>query len=255
MTLRPMMAPSCHRFGKRLVNRTERLYAIVEELRVAGPNGRTAGWLAERFEVSARTIKRDMQALEQADVPVWSVDGRGGGYRLLRNAALPPLAFTAGEATAVAVALAADPDLPFGPDGRTALAKVLGAMTLPQRQRTTDLAARIWMRSPPNHTRNPAARVLDEALRTRVVVNLDYRDAHGRQTRSRPVEPHAFARTHGCWYLLGWCRQRDAGRWFRLDRIQGARLATQTFSARDLREAFGVPPHDAHPVEMPSPVD
>lgn len=245
------MAPSCHGFPEEFVNRTERLYAIVEELRVAGLNGRTAGWLADRFEVSTRTIKRDMRALEQADVPVWSVDGRGGGYRLQRSAALPPLAFTAGEATAVAVALAAEPDLPFGPDGHTALAKVLGAMNDTQRQRTGDLASRMWMRTPPNHVRHPAARILDEALRTRVVVNIDYQDANQQQTSSRPVEPLSFARTEGRWYLLGWCRRRDAGRWFRIDRIQGARLTSQHFAARDVREVFGTPPDDAHPVEIP----
>lgn len=233
------------------MNRTERLYALVEELRVAGPNGRTAGWLAERFEVSPRTIKRDMRALEQADVPIWSADGRGGGYRLQRSAALPPLTFTAGEAAAVAVALAAEPDLPFGPDGRTALAKVLGAMDDTHRQRTADLASRIWMRTRPGRARNPAARVVDEALRACVVVNLDYQDADGQPTTSRPVEPLAFARTQGHWYLLGWCRHSGGGRWFRIDRIHDARLTNQRFAVRDMHEVFGTPPQDAHPVEIP----
>ncbi|MBW3576949.1 MAG: WYL domain-containing protein [Actinobacteria bacterium] len=232
------------------MNRTERLYAIVEELRVAGPSGRTAGWLADRFEVSTRTIKRDVRALEQADVPIWSVDGRGGGYRLQRSAALPPLSFTAGEATAIAVALAAEPSLPFGPDGRTALAKVLGAMDDTQRRRTDDLASRIWMGTTAGDGRPAAARILDEALRASLVVHLDYRDAEGRGTRSRPVEPLAFARTGGHWYLLGWCREREAGRWFRMDRIQDARATREQFPPRDLHEVFGAAPDDAHPVDI-----
>lgn len=238
-------------FREDVANRTERLYAIVEELRVAGPNGRTAAWLAERFEVSTRTIKRDMRALEAADVPIWSVDGRGGGYRLQRSAALPPLAFTAGEATAVAVALAAEPDLPFGPDGRTALAKVLGAMDETQRARIEDLASRIWMRIPTGRARSPAARIVDEALRAGVVVNLDYQDARGRLTSARPVEPLAFARTEGEWYLLGWCHRAGAGRWFRLDGIRDARLTRRRFAPRDLEETFGTPPPDAHPIQLP----
>lgn len=235
------------------MNRTERLYAIVEELRVAGPKGRTAAWLADRFEVSPRTIKRDMRALEAADVPIWSVDGRGGGYRLQRSAALPPLTFTAGEATAVTVALAAEPDLPFGPDGRTALTEVLGAMDQTQRERTRELASRIWMRVSSVRARNPAARIVDEALRAGVVVNLDYRGAREQDTLSRPVEPLAFARTAGHWYLLGWCRHADAGRWFRMDRIHGARLTRDRFAPRDLHEVFGTPPEDAYPVEIPPP--
>jgi len=55
--------------GKKAMNRTDRLYAIVEELRTAGPGGRTAAWLARRFEVSTRTVKRDLSSLQQAGVP------------------------------------------------------------------------------------------------------------------------------------------------------------------------------------------
>lgn len=232
------------------MNRTDRLYAIVEELRVAGPKGRTSRWLAERFEVSTRTIKRDITALEESGVPIWAAEGRGGGYRLRREAALPPLTFTDGEATAIAVALASEPGLPFGPDGHTALAKLLGAMQPSQRDATARLASRIWMRLPTATARTAASRTLDEALRQQVVVNIDYRDSHGRQTRSRPVEPLAFARTHGHWFLLAWCRRRQAGRWFRLDRVLAARPTREPFSPRDLVEVFGDPPEDAQPVTI-----
>lgn len=134
---------------------------------------------------------------------------------------------------------------------QTALAKVLGAMDGRQRQRTAELASRIWMRTPRKPGRNPVARGVDEGLRTGVVVNLDYEGRDGQPTRDRPVEPLAFARTEGRWYLLGWCRLRCGGRWFRLDRIQDARLTRQRFDGRDLREVFGPPPQDAHPVELP----
>ncbi|OWY61312.1 transcriptional regulator, partial [cyanobacterium TDX16] len=86
------------------MNRTDRMFAIVEELRSGPPSGRTAAWLAERFEVSARTIKRDVSALQQADVPIWATPGRGGGYALDPAATLPPLTFTPGEAAAMATA-------------------------------------------------------------------------------------------------------------------------------------------------------
>lgn len=232
------------------MNRTDRLHAIVEELRVAGPRGRSSSWLAERFEVSPRTIKRDISALEQAGVPLYGVEGRGGGYRLLREAALPPLTFTAGQATAVAVALAAEPHLPFGDDGRAALAKVLGAMTETQCADVADLAARVWMRVPASAARPRAARVLDEALRTGVVATVDYLDAQGRRTRRRPVEPMAFARTGGHWYLLAWCQRRSGPRWFRLDRVTAAHLTRQPVADRDLETLFGPAPPDAHPVTV-----
>jgi predicted DNA-binding transcriptional regulator YafY len=232
------------------MNRTDRLYAIVEELRAAGPQGRSSSWLAERFEVSSRTIKRDVSALEAAGVPIWAAEGRAGGYRLLRHATLPPLTFTEGEATAIAVALAAEPDLPFGPDGRSALTKVLGAMQPDQRRSAAQLAGRIWMRVPSTTARSAAARILDEALRSQVVLHIAYRDGEGRLTRRRPVEPLAFARTGGNWYLLGWCRRRRGGRWFRLDRIVAARLTRERFAPRDLVDVFGPAPADAQPVTI-----
>jgi predicted DNA-binding transcriptional regulator YafY len=232
------------------MNRTERLFSIVEELRVAGPAGRTSAWLAERFEVSVRTIKRDMAALLAAEIPIWSTDGRGGGYRLARAAALPPLTFTSGEATAVAIALASEVDLPFGTDGRSALAKVLGSMSEQQRRATADLAGRIWFRSPARMSDPRWAQVLDEALRTAVVVNLDYRDRDGEISRGRPVEPLGFARTDGSWWLMAWCRRRDAPRWFRLDRIEAAHATRERFAPRRPDALFGTPPSDAQPVTL-----
>jgi len=230
------------------MNRTDRLFAIVQELRLAGPAGRTSGWLATRFGVSVRTVKRDMAALEAAGTPVWSSDGRGGGYRLARSASLPPLMFTAGEATAVALALGAEPDMPFGRDGRNALAKIMGVMNDRQRDETQDLGQRIFLRTPERVSAPRWSSVLDEALRTRTVTHLAYRDGDGRSTRRRPIEPLAFARTEGNWYLLAWCRRREAGRWFRLDRVISAHPTTETFTPRDLSEVFGRPPEDAVPV-------
>ncbi len=231
------------------MNRTDRLYAIVEELRAPGPRGRTAEQLAARFEVSTRTIKRDVSALQQAGAPVWATAGPGGGYAIDVGAALPPLTFSAGEATAIATALASQPGLPFGPEGQSALTKVLGAMPARRRADVSDLSARVWVR-PDAPPRTGVAKVLDEAVRKRVVVNIDYRDGEGRSTARRPVEPMAFAFEQGRWYLLGWCRRRRAGRWFRLDRVTGARLTAEPIRDRDLGAVFGDPPSDATPVSL-----
>src|ERR687891_466534 len=87
------------------MNRVDRLYAVVEELRAAGPRGRNARRLAERFEVSVRTIERDILALQEAGVPISSQVGRRGGYLLDRSMTLPPLNFTPAEAVATAIGL------------------------------------------------------------------------------------------------------------------------------------------------------
>lgn len=151
------------------------------------PGGRRPGW---RTVSECRLARSSVtSALGEAGAPVWATDGRNGGYRLQRAVALPPLTFTTGEATAGAFALAAEPDLPFGSDGRTALAKVVGAMGERQRQEAREFAQRIFMRGP-DRSRDPRwADALDEALRARMVVNLDYRSRDGPPAPHDPSNP------------------------------------------------------------------
>src|SRR3954469_12264593 len=122
------------------MNRLDRLYALVEELRAAGPAGRSARRLAERFEVSARTIERDILALQEAGLAISAQLGRRGGYVLDRSMTLPPLNFTPAEAVAMAVGLRRLDDTPWARDARTALLKVLAAMPPDSASRARTLA-------------------------------------------------------------------------------------------------------------------
>ena len=88
------------------MNRTDRLYALVEELRSRAPRPVRATELAARFEVSTRTIERDLLALQEAGVPIWAQPGPGGGYSLNPDTTLPPLNLTPEEGVALATALA-----------------------------------------------------------------------------------------------------------------------------------------------------
>ncbi len=233
------------------MNRTERMYAIVEALRGAGARGRTAEWLAERFECSTRTVKRDIAALTNAEVPIVSQDGRGGGYQLAKQATLPPLSFSGSEAAALAIIIAATPHAPFIKDARAAMDKVLAAMSSTQRDEVEHIASRIWMRAPHEPIRSKASTLLDEALRRGVVARISYEDGQGR-TSSREIEPMVFARTGGRWFALAWCRERQAGRWFRLDRIQRVHLTKIKAPTRQLDDVFGPHPADAAPVSIRS---
>ena len=85
------------------MNRTDRLYALVEELRAVAPRPRSARRLAERFEVSVRTIERDIGALQQAGLPIWAEPGRTGGYVIDASATLGPAGFTLDEALAILI--------------------------------------------------------------------------------------------------------------------------------------------------------
>lgn len=128
------------------MNKTERLYALAEELRRAGRTGTTGSRLARRFEVSERTVKRDVSALQQAGLPIWAQAGPGGGYVLDPSASLPPVNFTPQQAVAVAIALAALPSgSPFALDAAAAQCKVWDALGPDARGRAEALAARVWI--------------------------------------------------------------------------------------------------------------
>ena len=83
-----------------MMNRTDRLDALAEELRVSAPGARSAQRLAERFEVAVRTIQRDILALQEAGVPIWATPGPGGGYTIDPGHTLPPLNLTPAESAA-----------------------------------------------------------------------------------------------------------------------------------------------------------
>lgn len=198
--------------------------------------------------MSTRTIKRDVDALLQAGVPLWARSGPGGGY-VLDAVTMPPLNITGAEAAAIAVALAALPALPFVADGRSALAKVLAAMSAEERDRAESIAGRLWLRVPERTPRPAVARVLDEAVRRRLVTTLRFEDRNGTLTE-RAVEPVALAATGGHWHLLAWCRLRTGPRWFRTDRIVAAHLTAESAPEHDAATLFGTPPPDAQPVRL-----
>src|SRR2546421_5333369 len=110
------------------MNRTDRLYALVEELRAAAPAPRSARWLADRFEVSSRTVERDLGALQQAGVPIYAEPGRTGGYVLDKAHTLPPVNVTPAEAVAIAVALEGLHGTPFHDAARSALRQGIAVM-------------------------------------------------------------------------------------------------------------------------------
>ena len=221
---------------RRTVNRTDRLYAMVEELRARAPRRISARELATRFEISVRTVERDISALQQAGVPIYADVGRAGGYTLDKSRTLPPLNFTPAEAVAVAIALSRGEGSPYNRSARTALHKILSAMSAVDSAAALELADRIRFLSPvePDAPASVPA-VLEEAVATRRVVRIEYADRSGAATE-RAVEPVAFTAGSRCWYFLGWCRLRCEGRVFRTDRIRRAVLLDETAPHRSFEE-------------------
>jgi predicted DNA-binding transcriptional regulator YafY len=226
------------------MNRLERLYAISERLRRSGARPVSAARLAVELEVSRRTIERDLDTLRRAGVPLYAQHGRTGGQHTLDRSGSVVLSLSTPEVVALLVALrAAGTDMPFADAGRTATARLLDGLSTESRIEVEALRRRIRT---PVADRPPAPartrRAIEEAVRRSVVVNIDYVDQHGTAT-SRAVEPVGLYSGGDGWYLIGWCRLRDAGRIFRFDRIRAARLTKQPCPPRDVDETLGWVPH------------
>ncbi len=214
------------------MNRTDRLYALVEELRAIAPRPRSARWLAGRFEVSARTVERDISALQQSGVPIWAEPGRTGGYCLDRARTLPPLNLTPSEAVAMALALQRLDGTPFVAAARSALRKLVSAMQTDDATAAADLAGRVHLVGDEGAT-SPVPREVASAVADRRVLRLRYRDRTGATTQ-RDVEPLGYVAKQADWYLVAWCRLRDELRAFRTDRILSVSVTAEVSPPRPL---------------------
>jgi predicted DNA-binding transcriptional regulator YafY len=229
------------------VNRTDRLYAIHEELRRRHDACVTAAQLAELLEVSIRTIKRDVSAMQQSGAPIWSQAGPGGGYALVGAVNLPALNFTAAQAVAAAVALAVLPEgSPFSVDARTASRKLTDALSAIESSLAEDLASRVWVN--PGHAGGKPAkptvlRAVEISMATRFALSIAYQSTSGAVNR-RVIEPAILAWTNDRWYLVAHCQLRDDLRWFDLARIDRADLTRQPYEPRDVAD-IGAPPPTA----------
>lgn len=194
------------------MRRLERLHAITNHLRARSPRTVSAAVLAERFGVSQRTIERDLRSLNEAGVPIYGIEGRAGGYAILADHAMPALQLTAQEAATCVAALTLMDDSPLAAHARIAVDKLRTALPAPLRAAAERAAPVLTVRGAATLTSG----VWLDALRDRVLVAL----AYGDDDQSRLVEPYTTLQARGAWYLVGWCRTKEAVRGFRTDRIR-----------------------------------
>ncbi|QNK66139.1 helix-turn-helix transcriptional regulator [Variovorax sp. PAMC26660] len=208
------------------MRRADRLFQLVQIIR--GRRLTTAAFLAQRLEVSERTVYRDVADLQHQGVPI---EGEAGvGYRLGAGFELPPLMFTQDEASAlVAAARLAQSwvDPAMARDIETGLGKILSV--LPPAARVSAEALALYA----------PAMGLDDALRARLQtlreavqshnkLRLDYRDVSG-DASARTVRPLGCFYWGKVWTLSTWCELRNDFRGFRLDRMNAIELLPERF--------------------------
>lgn len=208
---------------------------------VQGSPGITAGRLGGKLGVSDRAARRYVGILREAGIPIESVRGPYGGYRVGRGLRLPPLMFSATEALGLVMAVldghhdASDPTGPVG----SALGKIVRVLPEPVaaqaeavRRSTAPAPDRAAARPDPGTTT-----ALVQACSSRRPVRLGYRTEAGSEWLIE-ADPWAVVVRHGRWYLLCRSHAADARRAYRIDRVRGVEVLDGTFS----------PPADLDPV-------
>ena len=189
--------------------------------------------LADRLEVSGRTIRRDVERLRDLGYPVQSTTGPAGGYRLAAGTAMPPLLLDDDEAIAIAVGLRTAARASVTGIEETAiraLVKLEQVLPTHLRRRVAALGSTTFAPPLAGPTVDPQhLTVIAAACRDGECLRFAYRSRDGTNSR-RLVEPHTLVNRGRRWYLVAWDRDRDDWRTFRLDRL--ARPATDRRALR-----------------------
>jgi predicted DNA-binding transcriptional regulator YafY len=191
--------------------------------------------LAERLEVTERTVRRDIDRLRTLGYPVNATAGVAGGYQLGTGASLPPLLLDDNEALAVTLGLrsaAAGTVAGMEEAALRALAKLEPMLPARVRRRVKALHAAVV----PIHRAGPSIdpellSQLASACRSEELVHFRYTDGDAKESE-RNLEPHGLVHAGARWYLVGWDLDRNDWRTFRVDRVLGAARAGRRFVPR-----------------------
>ncbi|MFE2867185.1 helix-turn-helix transcriptional regulator [Embleya sp. NPDC059259] len=203
--------------------------------------------LAERLDVSPRTVRRDVDRLRELGYPIVAFKGPEGGYRLGAGAELPPLLFDDEQAVALAVALQIAGTAGVGIEEAAARALATVRQVMPPRlRRRIDVLQVTAVRRPTTRSGSPVDGgvlvALGDAVHAREVLRFDYAPAHPSATDAgdpaqpppRRVEPHHLVTWSGRWYLVAWDLDRADWRTFRADRITPRVPTGPRFARREL---------------------
>ncbi|MDQ1032264.1 putative DNA-binding transcriptional regulator YafY [Streptomyces umbrinus] len=201
--------------------------------------------LAERLDISPRTVRRDVDRLRELGYPIVAFKGPDGGYRLDAGADLPPLLFDDEQAVALAVALQIATTTGAGIEEAAARALTTVRQVMPARlRRRIDM---LQVTAVGRSATRPESRVdsgvlmaLGTAVHARDVLRFDYASPRGAgdddpaMTAPRRVQPHHLVTWGGRWYLVAWDLDREDWRTFRADRITPRVPTGPRFTPREL---------------------
>ena len=194
--------------------------------------------LADMFEVSPRTIYRDIDTINMAGIPIRSVSGVGGGFEIMPNYKIDKNVFSTADLSAILMGLSSLSDMIRGNELINALAKVKSFIPADQasdielktNQICIDLSTWIGNRNTQSYLET-----IKTALQDHRLVSFEYIAHHGKKT-TRTVEPYQLVLKSGHWYFQGYCLVRSDFRLFRLSRISNLHMETEHFTPRDYQK-------------------
>ncbi len=219
------------------MNRIDRLLGYL--LLFQGRGRLRAQDLAEKFEISERTVYRDMQALGEVGVPIVAVPGEG--YRLMEGYTIPPIMFTQAEARALFLSVSMLTGLAKPGETRQAaqgaLEKIRAVLPKATLAQIEALQAVLGFFAPARTSMDlddPLLGRLQQAIQERRVAHLRYVAPAGNAVTERDVEPLHLDYVDRAWVLTAYCRMRQAQRVFRLSRIEALTVLPEVFAPREM---------------------
>ena len=220
------------------MNRVDRLFGYLLLFQSRGKILRAQDF-ATRFEISERTVYRDIQALCEVGVPIIATPGEG--YQLMDGYYLPPITFSTREARALFLAVSMLDGFTEAGDTKTAVIHALEKIraVLPDNTRCEAEALQAIIRfyafpAPPINFDDHLFVQLQRAINEKRVVRIQYHAQHSNKITTRDIEPSEFSLLDKSWMVTAYCRLRQDSRVFRLDRIDQCILLDEYFVPQDL---------------------
>lgn len=193
--------------------------------------------LADRFGISLRSVYRDIRSLEEAGVPL--VGEAGVGYSIMEGYRLPPVMFTAEEATAFITAeklIEKLTDTNTAEQFRSALYKIKAVLRSNEKAYIEVLDEKIDVLSNPYLPESKTIKLQPvlQAIAQKAVLHIDYRTIYTDKASSRDIEPIGVFFLSGNWYLIAWCRLRNDYRNFRTDHIKSIEVTDTVFDKKHI---------------------
>ncbi|MDD2969378.1 MAG: YafY family protein [Lachnospiraceae bacterium] len=194
--------------------------------------------LADMFEVSPRTIYRDIDAINMAGVPVCSISGVGGGFEIMKKYKIDKKVFSTADLSAILMGLSSLSDMMRGDELVNALAKVRSFIPA-DRAKDVELKANQvlidvspWMG---NRNIQPYLEIIKTALEENRLLSFEYIDRYGNRT-IRTTEPYQLVLKGSHWYFQGYCLKRNDFRLFKLSRTMNLKIQEGFFIPREYQK-------------------